>query len=183
MCGCLELGGWSGATPSVSAILPLQSESARVPLFAPTFLSGGAMVRTGEGHIPQLVPLSTLLPGGVSQFLFDIFSSSAYFSNKGSVIAFTCSTLRKSPVPIALLLSSAVSSGERPQRPEPQPAHSILHCPELRAFTGNASLWDLWTTAYSLDWDGTTVEVALPGHSLPILGAWSIPALLPGATL
>ena len=93
MCGCLELGGWSGATPSVSAILPVQSESARVPLFAPTFLSGGTTVRTGEGHIPQLVPLSTLLPGGVSQFLFDIFSSSAYFSNKGSVIAFTCSTV------------------------------------------------------------------------------------------
>ena len=37
--------------------------------------------------------LSTLLPGGVSQFLFDIFSSSAYFSNKGSVIAFTSSTV------------------------------------------------------------------------------------------
>ena len=124
--------------------------------FSPILLSGDATVRMGEGHIPQLVPLSTLLPGGVSQFLSDIFSSSACFSNTGSVIAFTCSTLRKSPVPIALLLSSAVSSGERPQRPEPQPALSILHCPELRAFTGNASLWDLWTTAYSLDWDGTT---------------------------
>ena len=92
MCGCLELGGWSGATPSVSAILPVQSESAWVPLFAPALLSSGAMVRTGEGHIPQLVLLSTLLPGGVSQFLFDIFSSSAYFSNKSSDIAFTCST-------------------------------------------------------------------------------------------
>ena len=92
VCGYLERGGWSGATPSVSAILPVQSESAWVPLFAPALLSSGAMVRTGEGHIPQLVLLSTLLPGGVSQFLFDIFSSSAYFSNKGSVIAFTCST-------------------------------------------------------------------------------------------
>ena len=85
-------GGWSGATPSVSAILAVQSESARIPLFAPALLSSGATVRTGEGHIPQFVPLSTLLLGGVSQFLFYIFSSSAYFSNKGSVIAFTCST-------------------------------------------------------------------------------------------
>ena len=58
-------GGWSGATPFVSAILPVQSESARVPLFAPALLSGGATVRTGEGHIPQLVSLCTLLPGGV----------------------------------------------------------------------------------------------------------------------
>ena len=71
--------GWSGATPSVSAIPPVQSESARVPLFAPALLSIVATVRTGEGHIPQLVPFFTLLPGGVSQFLFDIFSSSAYF--------------------------------------------------------------------------------------------------------
>ena len=62
-------GWWSGATPSVSAILPVQSESARVPLFAPAPLSGGATVRTGEGHIPQLVSLCALLPGGVSQFL------------------------------------------------------------------------------------------------------------------
>ena len=84
--------GWSGATPSVSAILPVQTESARVPLFAPVLLFGGTTVRTGEGLILQLVPFSTLLPGGVSQFLLDIFSSSAYFSNKGSVIAFTCST-------------------------------------------------------------------------------------------
>jgi len=86
-------GGWSGAPPSVSAILAVQSESARIPLFAPVLLSSGATVRTGEGHIPQLVPLSTLLPGRVSQFLSDIFSSSAYFSNIGSVTAFTCSTV------------------------------------------------------------------------------------------
>ena len=44
-------GGWSGATPFVSAILPVQSESARVPLFAPALLSGGTTVRTGEGHV------------------------------------------------------------------------------------------------------------------------------------
>ena len=62
-------GGWSGATPSISAILSVQSESVRVTLFAPTLLSGGATVRTGEGHIPQLVSLCALLPGGVSQFL------------------------------------------------------------------------------------------------------------------
>ena len=75
MCGCLERGegGWSGATPSVSAILAVQSESARIPLFAPALLSSGATVRTGEGHIPQLIPLSTLLPGGVSQFLLISF--------------------------------------------------------------------------------------------------------------
>jgi len=87
-----EAGGWAAATPSVSAVLPMQSESVRVTFFAPALLSSGATVRTGEGHIPQFVPLSTLLPGGMSQFLFDIFSSSAYFSNKGSVIAFTSST-------------------------------------------------------------------------------------------
>ena len=92
MCECLEQRGWSGATPSVSAILPVQAESAQVPLFAPAVLSSGVTVRTGEDHIPQLVPLSTLLPGGVTQFFSDIFSSCAYFSNKGSVIAFTCST-------------------------------------------------------------------------------------------
>ena len=89
LCECVGAwnggGGWSGATPSVSAILPVQSESARVPLFAPALLSGDATV-------PQLASLYTLLPGGVSQFLFDIFSSSAYISNKGSVIAFICST-------------------------------------------------------------------------------------------
>lgn len=45
---------------------------------------------------------------------------------------------RKSPEPITLLLSSAVSSGEQPQCPEPQPALWMLHCPELRAVTGNA---------------------------------------------
>ena len=74
MCGCLERGGgWSGATLSVSAILPVQSESARVPLFAPALLSIVATVRTGEGHIPQLVPFFTLLPGGVSQFLLISF--------------------------------------------------------------------------------------------------------------
>ena len=44
-------GGWSGATPSVSTIPPVQSESARVPLFAPALLSGGTTVRTGEGHV------------------------------------------------------------------------------------------------------------------------------------
>ena len=73
MCECLERGGWSGATPSVSAILPVHSESARVPLFAPALLLGGATVRTGEGHIPQLVSLCALLPGGVSQFLLISF--------------------------------------------------------------------------------------------------------------
>ena len=66
MCGYLERVGWSGATPSVSAILPVQSESVRVPLFAPALLSGGTTVRTGEGHVPQLV-------GGVSQFLLISF--------------------------------------------------------------------------------------------------------------
>ena len=51
VCECLERGGWSGATPFVSAILPVQSGSARVPLFAPALLSGGTTVRTGEGHV------------------------------------------------------------------------------------------------------------------------------------
>ena len=51
VCECLERGGWSGATPFVSAILPVQSESARVPLFAPALLSGSTTVRTGEGHV------------------------------------------------------------------------------------------------------------------------------------
>ena len=54
LCECVSAsnggGWWSGATPSVSAILPVQSESARVPLFAPALLSGGTTVRTGEGH-------------------------------------------------------------------------------------------------------------------------------------
>lgn len=52
------------------------------------------MVRTGEGHIPQLVPFSQLLPGGgggVDPF-FDIFSYCASFSNEGSVVASACST-------------------------------------------------------------------------------------------
>ena len=31
------------------------------------------MIQMGEGHIPQLIPLSTLLPGGVSQFLLISF--------------------------------------------------------------------------------------------------------------
>ena len=66
MCGYLERGGWSGATPSVSAILPVQSESAWVPLFAPALLSSGATVRTGEGHIPQLVSLHTVTGRGES---------------------------------------------------------------------------------------------------------------------
>lgn len=89
----------------------------------------------------------------------------------------------KSPVPITLLLSLAVSRGVQPQRPEPQPALSILHCLELGAFLGNASLWDLWTTAHSLYWDGTVVIAALLRHGLPRVGAWSIPVLLLGATL
>ena len=58
-------GAWSGATPSVSTIFPVQSESPWVPLF-PALLSSSATVQTGEGHIPQLVPFSKLLPGGVS---------------------------------------------------------------------------------------------------------------------
>ena len=61
-----EAGGWSAATPSVSAVLPMQSESVRVTFFAPALLSSGATVRTGEGHIPKLVQFSKLLPGGVS---------------------------------------------------------------------------------------------------------------------
>ena len=55
--------GVSGATPSVSAILLVQSESARVPLFAPAPLSGGATVQMGEGHIPQLVSLHSYQEG------------------------------------------------------------------------------------------------------------------------
>ena len=54
LCECVSAwngGGWSGATPFVSAILPVQSESARVPLFAPALLSGGTTVRPGEGYI------------------------------------------------------------------------------------------------------------------------------------
>lgn len=81
---------------------------------------------------------------------------------------------QKSPEPIALLLSSAVSSGEQPQCPEPQPALWMLHCPELRAVTGNDSLWDLWPTAHSLYWDSTTAAAAQPGHSLHRVVAFSI---------
>ena len=52
--------------PLLSLQYFLCSLSLRGSLFAPALLSGGATVRTGEGHIPQPVPFSTLLPGGVS---------------------------------------------------------------------------------------------------------------------
>ena len=53
LCECVS--AWNGGVvwshPFVSAILSVQSESARVPLFVPALLSGGTTVRTGEGHI------------------------------------------------------------------------------------------------------------------------------------
>jgi len=52
--------------PLLSLQYFLCSLSLRGSPFAPALLSGGATVRTGEGHIPQPVPFSTLLPGGVS---------------------------------------------------------------------------------------------------------------------
>ena len=91
------VGAWSRGDGLEPPLLPLQYFLCSLSLCGSPFCPCRALqwcdVRTEEGHIPQLVPLSTLLPGGVSQFLSDIFSSSAYFSNIGSVIAFTCSTV------------------------------------------------------------------------------------------
>jgi len=65
------VGVWSGAGSGLEPPLPspryfLCGLSLRESLFAPAVLSGGATVQTVEGHIPQPVPFSTLLPGGVS---------------------------------------------------------------------------------------------------------------------
>ena len=60
-------GGERGlALPLLSLRYFLCSVSLRGSPFSPALLSGGAMVRIGEGHIPQLVPFSRLLLGGVS---------------------------------------------------------------------------------------------------------------------
>ena len=92
--GCV--GAWSRGGGLEPPLLPLQYFLCSLSLCGSPFCPCPALQwceQTGEGHIPQLVPLSTLLPGGVSQFLSDIFSSSAFFTNIGSVIAFTCPTV------------------------------------------------------------------------------------------
>jgi len=62
--------------------------------FPPPFSCGGT-VRTGEGCIPQLVPFSKLLLGGVSEFLFDNDPLIAEVSCFGAVPARTTATDRE----------------------------------------------------------------------------------------
>lgn len=61
----------------------------------PAPLSGGAMVQTRGGTHCSARYHCSLLPGGVRISIpFAIFSSCSYFSKKGSVVAFVCSTHR-----------------------------------------------------------------------------------------
>ena len=68
LCECV--GAWSRGDGLEPPLLSLQYFPCSLSLcespFAPALLSGGATIRMGEGHIPQLVLFSKLLLEGVS---------------------------------------------------------------------------------------------------------------------